>query len=285
MSDTPDDKPEDKKSRKRKSEPAHVQSEPVEAEADEAAAAAFDADEAAGQADEPAEADAAPAAGEAATGVEAEAEPREPPERLKSIVESLIFASDKPMTVRKLVELTGESSGDDIQTCIEFLRADYGDRGVVLHEVAGGYQFRTNPLNAHWVQQLVAGKPVRLSRAQLETMAIVAYRQPITRPEIDEIRGVDSGGTLKVLIDRNLVRILGKKEEPGRPMLYGTTKEFLEFFNLKDLKELPTLREFYELSEDSLAKIKELDERRAAEGAAPAGQLDGDAAAVAEDPA
>jgi segregation and condensation protein B len=210
------------------------------------------------------------APGEATAAVEGEAtEGREPPERLKSIVESLIFASDKPMSVRKLQELTNERDAGVIQTCIEFLRADYGDRGVVLHEVAGGYQFRTNPLNAHWVQQLVAGKPVRLSRAQLETLAIVAYRQPITRPEIDEIRGVDSGGTLKVLLDRQLVRILGKKEEPGRPMLYGTTKDFLEFFNLKDLKELPTLREFYELNEDSLAKIKELDERRAAEGMPP----------------
>ena len=85
---------------------------------------------------------------------------------------------------------------------------------------------------------------MRLSRAQLETLAIVAYRQPITRPEIDEIRGVDSSATLKLLIDRSLVRVLGKKEEVGRPMLYGTTKEFLDFFSLGDLRELPTLREY-----------------------------------------
>jgi segregation and condensation protein B len=136
----------------------------------------------------------------------------------------------------------------------------------VLHEVAGGFQFRTNPMNAHWVQQLVAGKPVKLTRAQLEVLAIVAYRQPITRPEVDEVRGVDSGGTRKVLLDRGLLRVLGKKEEPGRPMLYGTSKEFLEFFNLKDLKDLPTLREFYELSEESMAKIRELDEARQLDG-------------------
>jgi segregation and condensation protein B len=210
-------------------------------------------------------------------------EGHEPPERLKSIIESLVFAADKPLSVRKLQELTGEKNAQWIQSCIEFLRADYGDRGVVLHEVAGGYQFRTNPLNAHWVQQLIAGKPVKLSRAQLETLAIVAYRQPITRPEIDEIRGVDSGGTLKVLLDRGLVRILGKKEEPGRPMLYGTTKDFLEFFNLKDLKELPTLREFYELNEDSMAKIRELDERRAAEGVPPPGQPAPEASEVVAD--
>src|SRR5262249_6631638 len=150
--------------------------------------------------------------------------------------------------------------------------ADYADRGVVLHEVAGGFQFRTNPMNAHWVREVVAGKPVKLTRAQLEVLAIVASRQPITRPEVDEIRGVDSGGTMKVLLDRGLIRVLGKKEEPGRPMLYGTSKEFLEFFNLKDLKDLPTLREFYELSEDSMAKIRELDELRREEAQTAAGR-------------
>jgi segregation and condensation protein B len=214
-----------------------------------------------------------------ATEAEPEAEPpneavppvgegHEAPERLKSIIESLLFASDKPLPVRRLVELTGERMPEMVTAAIEALRADYADRGVVLHEVAGGYQFRTNPINAHWVQQLVAGKPVKLSRAQLETLAICAYRQPITRPEIDEIRGVDSGATLKALLDRSLVRVLGKKEEAGRPMLYGTTKEFLEFFNLKDLKDLPTLREFYELNAESMEKIKKLDAQRAAEAAA-----------------
>ena len=99
---------------------------------------------------------------------------------------------------------------------------------------------------------------MRLSRAQLETLSIVAYRQPITRPEIDDIRGVDSGGSLKTLLERQLVRILGKKEEPGRPLLYGTTREFLEFFNLRDLKDLPTLREYYDLSEEHKQKMKSL---------------------------
>lgn len=224
---------------------------------DDAGNAALDAAETAvAQPEQGAEeiADASPTAGEG----------HEVPERLKSILESLLFASDKPLTVKRLQDLTGERDLEKVQAAIEWLRADYGDRGVVLHEVGGGFQFRTNPLNAHWVQQLVAGRPVRLSRAQLETLAIVGYRQPITRPEIDEIRGVDSGGTLKILSDRSLIRVLGKKEEPGRPMLYGTTKEFLEFFHLKDLKDLPTLREFHELSEDSLAKVRELDDKRAA---------------------
>ncbi len=191
-----------------------------------------------------------------ATATPAAGEGHEVPERLKSIIESLLFASDKPLPVKKLIELTGERNGENVAGAVEALRADYADRGVVLHEVAGGFQFRTSPLNAYWVQQLLAGRPVRLTRAQLETLAIVAYRQPITRPEIDDIRGVDTAGPLKILLDRSLVRVLGKKEEPGRPLLYGTTKEFLEFFNLKDLKELPTLREFAELDEESLAKLK-----------------------------
>ena len=199
-------------------------------------------------------------------------EGHEPPERLKSIIESLLFASDKPVSMKRLGELTHEKDAGHVAAAVETLRADYADRGVVLHEVAGGFQFRTNPMNAHWVRELVAGKPVKLSRAQLETLAIIAYRQPITRPEVDEIRGVDSGGTVKTLLDRGLVRVLGKKEEPGRPMLYGTSPVFLEFFNLKDLKDLPTLREFYELSEESLARLKELDEERAArQGGGPEG--------------
>jgi segregation and condensation protein B len=197
-------------------------------------------------------------------------EGHEVPERLKSIIESLLFASDKPLPLKRIIELTGEKNLENVAAAVEALRTDYADRGVVLHEVGGGFQFRTNPINAHWVRQLLAGKPVKVSRAQLEVLSIIAYRQPITRPEVDEIRGVDSGGTIKALLDRGLLRVLGKKEEPGRPMLYGTSKEFLEFFNLKDLKDLPTLREFYELSEESMAKIRELDESRAAEAQAKA---------------
>ncbi|HXU60474.1 MAG TPA: SMC-Scp complex subunit ScpB, partial [Polyangia bacterium] len=115
-----------------------------------------------------------------------------------------------------------------------------------------------------WVSRILAGKPPRLSRAMLETLAIVAYRQPITRPEIDEIRGVDCGPVLKTLLDRNLVRMIGKKEEVGRPLLYGTTPEFLRTFSLKDLTELPTLREFHELGEAEMAKV---------DAAAPAPEL------------
>jgi segregation and condensation protein B len=179
-------------------------------------------------------------------------------ERVTRIVEALLFASDRPLTLQRLKELTHQRTTRRIEAGLVVLKEDYEGRGIVLHEVAGGWQFRTAPECSEWVQQLVAGRPVRLSRAQLETLAIIAYRQPITRPEIDDIRGVDSSGTLHVLLDRNLVRVLGKKEEPGRPLLYGTTKEFLEFFNLSQLRDLPTLREFHELSEESMREVERL---------------------------
>ncbi len=188
---------------------------------------------------------------------------------LTSIVESLLFAADKALTLQQLGDLLGESDLGLVRQAVARIESEQQTRGFQLHQVAGGYQFRTNPQHAVWVQKLLAQKPVRLTRSQLETLAICAYRQPITRPEIDEIRGVDSGGTLKTLMDRQLVRILGKKEEPGRPMLYGTTREFLEFFNLSDLKGLPSLREFHELSDEHRAQVEAL-EAVAPEGAVEA---------------
>ncbi len=173
------------------------------------------------------------------------------PAALKALIEALLFAADKPLTVLRIRQLIRLPDLPRIQAIVNEIQADFADRGLTLHEMSGGYLFRTHHAYSSWVQQLIQGRPVRLSRAQLETLSIVAYRQPITRPEIDQIRGVDSGATLKLLLDRHLIRILGKKEEPGRPMLYGTTKEFLDFFSLKDLRELPTLREYSELSEES----------------------------------
>jgi segregation and condensation protein B len=199
--------------------------------------------------------------------------------RMQSIVESLLFAADKPLTLKHLGDLLGETELARVRAAVAAVELAQQSRGFQLHQVAGGYQFRTNPENAQWVQKLLASKPVRLTRAQIETLAICSYRQPVTRPEIDEIRGVDSGGTLKTLLDRTLIRIVGKKEEPGRPILYGTTKEFLEFFNLRDLKDLPTLREFHELSEEHQAQVAAL------EGVAPEGSIEREgeeAAALAE---
>jgi segregation and condensation protein B len=171
--------------------------------------------------------------------------------QLKHLVEALIFASDRPLTVPRLRQLTRVGDVRRLERALTELSEDYRERGLVLQQVSGGYQFRTRTQFSAWVQQLIEGRPVRLSRAQLETLAIIAYRQPITRPEIDDIRGVDSSATLKLLIDRMLIRVLGKREEVGRPMLYGTTKEFLDFFSLGDLRELPTLREYSELTAES----------------------------------
>jgi segregation and condensation protein B len=169
---------------------------------------------------------------------------------LKGMLEALIFVSDHPVKANDLAK-TAAASSKLVRELLVELKADYGTRGIQLDEVAGAWIFRSNLAYAPFVRDLAKQKPVRLSRAQVETLAILAYRQPITRPEIDDIRGVDCGPVLKLLLERDLVRILGRKDEPGRPMLYGTTSAFLEFFGLKSLKDLPTLREFTELSEDS----------------------------------
>lgn len=171
-------------------------------------------------------------------------------DHLRGLIEALVFASDKPLSVRELSRAS-EAPSKDVKVLLEELRVFYKPRGIQLDEVAGGFVFRTNAVFAPFVRDLTKQKPVKLTRAQLETLAILAYRQPITRPEIDDIRGVDSGPVLKMLLERDLVRILGKKDEPGRPLLYGSTPEFLEFFGLKSLKDLPTLQEFTELNEDS----------------------------------
>ncbi len=254
----------------------------VEAKADDAKP-----EEARAEAAPPPDLDAAPASDEPVPPEATEDHPEEqPPDpgspdaaspRMQSIVESLLFAADKPLTLKQLADLLGETELARVRAAVAAVELACESRGFQLHQVAGGYQFRTNPANATWVQKLLAQKPVKLSRAQIETLAICAYRQPVTRPEIDEIRGVDSGGTLKTLLDRSLIRIVGKKEEPGRPILYGTTREFLEFFNLRDLKDLPTLREFHELSEEHQAQVAAL------EGVAPEGSIEkeGDEAAVA----
>jgi segregation and condensation protein B len=175
--------------------------------------------------------------------------------RLESIIESLLFASDRPLPLSDLKRLLGERDGGKITAVLEELQARRQDSGIQLAQVAGGWQLRTHPENVPWVSRILSGKPPRLSRAMLEALAIIAYRQPITRPEVDEIRGVDCGPVLKTLLDRGLVRMIGKKEEVGRPILYGTTAEFLRTFSLRDLSELPTLREFHELGAAELAKV------------------------------
>jgi segregation and condensation protein B len=201
-------------------------------------------------------------AAEAAAPAEAAAEEAELPApavesagRLESILESLLYAADRPLGVGELKRLVGERDTKKVTAALEALRERRADSGIQLASLAGGWQFRTHPDNAPWVSKLVAGRPQRLSRAMLEALAIIAYRQPITRPEIDEIRGVDCGPVLKTLLDRGFIRILGKKEDVGRPMLYGTTPDFLRTFSLTDLSELPTLQEFHELTEQQMATV------------------------------
>jgi segregation and condensation protein B len=216
--------------------------------------------------------------------------------QLKNLVEALVFTADKPVTIQRLRQLSRVSDTKRLETALEQLAVDYAPRGIALQQVSGGYQFRTNTQYSVWVQQLIAGRPVRLSRAQLETLAIVAYRQPITRPEVDDIRGVDSSATLRLLLDRSLIRVLGKKEDVGRPTLYGTTKEFLDFFSLSDLRELPTLREYSELTAESRKVMSdrlgidadaiptapsEVDELEVDDETPPVDQAADDAAAVA----
>jgi len=168
---------------------------------------------------------------------------------LKPIIEALVFVSESPVKVEQIAEALDVEK----QVVVPLLRqlcSDYAmsQRGIVLQETAGGFQFRTRPEYAEWVRRLSRNKPFRFSRAALETLAIIAYRQPITRAEIEYLRGVDSGGVLKTLLDKHLVRILGKKDVPGRPLIYGTSRDFLELFGLKDLSGLPTLKEFSELA-------------------------------------
>ncbi len=173
------------------------------------------------------------------------------PERARTVVESLLFLAEHPLGVAEIQAATGLEPARVAQA-LDQIGGHHreGVAGIVLHEVAGGWQLRSSPDNAEFARRFLRVKPQRLTRAALETLAIVAYRQPVTRPEIEDIRGVDSGAVVKALLERKLLKILGKKEEPGRPILYGTSREFLEFFALKDLASLPTLREFHELSEE-----------------------------------
>ncbi len=173
------------------------------------------------------------------------------PERVRAVVEALLFLSEKPVSPEEIRNASGLELAR-VRKALDELSGHYreGVSGIVLHEVAGGWQLRSAPAVSEYARRFLRVKPQRLTRAALETLAIVAYRQPVTRPEIEDIRGVDCGAVVKALLERKLVKILGKKEEPGRPILYGTTREFLEFFALKDLASLPTLREFHELSEE-----------------------------------
>jgi segregation and condensation protein B len=175
-------------------------------------------------------------------------------EDLKNILESLLFVAEDALSVERLKKLVGQADGAEIRQTLEVLQADYESRkgGFYLAEVAGGFQFRTRPDYTAWIRKLIDPKPVRLSKAALETLAIIAYKQPVIRTDVEHIRGVDCGGVLRQLLERKLIRVLGRKEIAGRPLIYATTKKFLETFDLKDLKDLPTPREIEEFGKAPL---------------------------------
>lgn len=171
-------------------------------------------------------------------------------EDLKSALESLLFVADEPLTLHKLDEVFEGVSRKEIQSVLlEIMNElEQQKRGIRIVEVAGGFQMRTAKANADWVKKLLGGRPARMSRPTLETLAIVAYRQPITKAEIEAIRGVDVDGVVNTLLERNLIRAVARKDVPGRPFLYATTPAFLQIFNLKDLTELPVLKELEALN-------------------------------------
>jgi segregation and condensation protein B len=180
------------------------------------------------------------------------------PARVLQVLEALFFAAEKPLDLQAMEDTT-QFPKELLQPALAGLQKIYspGARGVVLMDLGGRWQLRTEPQVGMYVRRMLQVKPMRLTRAALETLAIVAYRQPITRPEMEDLRGVDCGAVTRALLERKLIRILGKKDEPGRPLIFGTTKEFLELFNLRDLTQLPTLREFQELSEESRKIVEE----------------------------
>ena len=181
-------------------------------------------------------------------------------QQLKSAVEALLFVSGNPISMDKLKGIFDEATAEQIDMQLAVLRQEYDDRnaGIMLAEVAGGYQLATRPEHFGWIRKFKSVKvSTRLSKPALETLAIVAYKQPITRTEVEAVRGVNIGGIMRNLMERRLVKIVGKKDVPGKPMMYGTTQDFLQYFGLKDLSALPTLKEFQELEagEDVMEEV------------------------------
>jgi segregation and condensation protein B len=167
--------------------------------------------------------------------------------RNKAILEALLFASGEPIAISTISKATSLNE-QDIREIMRQLTADYRNRnaGIVIAEIADGYEMVTDPELAAWIRRMknihVSNK---LSQPSIETLSIIAYKQPITKLEIDQLRGVNSDAAVKSLLDKRLIKIIGKKEAPGRPFLYGTTNEFLQYFGLKNLTELPAIHDFF----------------------------------------
>ncbi|MEI6705493.1 MAG: SMC-Scp complex subunit ScpB [Deltaproteobacteria bacterium] len=195
---------------------------------------------------------------------------------LSAIIESLVFTSESSLSTDRISDLLHEFDRDAVKAALSELVEYHSNRGggFELVEVAGGWQFRTRPAFQSYITRHIRTKASKFSQSSLETLAIIAYRQPLTRTEVEHLRGVDCGTVLKSLLEKKLVRILGKKDIPGRPLIYGTSKEFLEIFGLKDLKSLPTLKEIQALDEAPQYERQEelplgMDIRRPVEGELP----------------
>ena len=204
----------------------------------------------------------------------------------RRIVEALILSSSEPISAVKLAEIIPYCKPGQAKDLVNELNTEYAeqDRAFEIWEVAGGYQLRTRAEFSGYLQKLQKERALRLSQAALETLAIIAYRQPVTRAEIEDVRGVDAGAVVKTLLERHLIRIAGQREVPGRPMLYGTSRRFLEVFGLDDLKGLPTLRELDELArEQGLRESEEQSLEEATESASGRAGDAGDQETVADD--
>jgi len=179
------------------------------------------------------------------------------PDRMKAVLEAVLYVSDQPLSLERMASVMGDCSRKDVRALIDELNTEYLERGRAFEivEVANGYQVRTRVEFAPWIGKLQPQKAVRLTRAALESLAIIAYRQPVTRAEVESIRGVDTGAVIGSLLEKRLVRILGRKEVAGRPILYGTAQEFLDLFGLKNLGSLPTLREIEGMFEEKEAAV------------------------------
>lgn len=169
-------------------------------------------------------------------------------EQSKKIIEALLFVSDKPVSIDTLKDVLKELEPTEIRSVIEELNGEYAstNRSFAVKEIAGGFQMLTDPVYSKWISALYKRPPDRLTGPALETLAIIAYKQPLTRSEIEIIRGVNVDGVLRTLEERSLIRTKGRVDGPGRPILYGTATEFLQHFGLKSLEELPKLKEFKE---------------------------------------
>ena len=171
---------------------------------------------------------------------------------LKLIVEAFLYAAEKPLSAREINQFLPDSKLSDIKSALRVLQYEHEamGRSFSLKEVADGYQFRSRSEYGQYIMRMLQRAPHKLSRASMETLAIIAYKQPILRQEIERLRGVDVGGILRTLLERGLVKVMGRKSLPGRPLIYGTTKKFLEVFDLKDIDSLPKLKEIKALGSD-----------------------------------